>query len=61
MTTDSERQRRFRIATLQSLDEVLPSGTATAYSIHMTKLLEKALEAVRRLPPGTQDETLRQC
>ena len=22
----------------------------------MTKLLEKALEAVRRLPPGTQDE-----
>jgi Ca2+-binding EF-hand superfamily protein len=25
----------------------------------MTKLLEKALEAVRRLPPGTQDEIAR--
>jgi hypothetical protein len=25
----------------------------------MTKLLDKALEAVRRLPPGTQDEIAR--
>jgi hypothetical protein len=27
-----------------------------AYPINMTKLLEKALEAVRRLPPDSQDQ-----
>jgi hypothetical protein len=27
-----------------------------AYYVSMTKLLEKALEAVRRLPPSSQDE-----
>jgi hypothetical protein len=30
-----------------------------AYLWHMTKLLEKALEAVRRLPPDDQDEIAR--
>jgi hypothetical protein len=29
------------------------------YGGHMTKLLEKALEAVRRLPPDSQDEIAR--
>ena len=30
--------------------------TGFAYPMHMTKLLEKALEAVRRLPPDSQDQ-----
>jgi DNA-binding TFAR19-related protein (PDSD5 family) len=30
-----------------------------AYHLLMTKLLEKALEAVRRLPPDSQDEIAR--
>ena len=30
-----------------------------AYSLPMTKLMEKALEAVRRLPPDSQDEIAR--
>ena len=30
-----------------------------AYSLPMTKLLEKALETVRRLPPDSQDEIAR--
>jgi hypothetical protein len=29
---------------------------ALAYPMNMTKLLEKALEAVRRLPPDSQDQ-----
>jgi hypothetical protein len=31
-------------------------AAANAYLTSMTKLLEKALEAVRRLPPDSQDE-----
>ena len=35
-------------------------SAVTAHKIHaMTKLLERALEAVRRLPPDTQDEIAR--
>ena len=29
------------------------------YSAHMTKLLERAVEATRRMPPDTQDEVAR--
>jgi hypothetical protein len=35
------------------------SGKQTGYPFRMTKLLQKALEAVRRLPPDTQDEIAR--
>ncbi|MHB8268601.1 hypothetical protein [Bradyrhizobium sp.] len=34
----------------------LPIRTGKTYSLVMTKLLEKALEAVRRLPPDSQDQ-----
>jgi hypothetical protein len=34
----------------------LYSAQGSAYLANMTKLLEKALEAVRRLPPDSQDE-----
>jgi hypothetical protein len=34
----------------------IPNARLEAYSDHMTKLLERALEAVRRLPPDSQDE-----
>lgn len=34
----------------------LSPGRSAPYSLGMTKLLEQALEAVRRLPSDTQDE-----
>jgi hypothetical protein len=36
--------------------EALPFLFATGVLLVMTKLLDKALEAVRRLPPSSQDE-----
>jgi hypothetical protein len=38
------------------LQKVLPFGGSRTYLGTMTKLLEKALEAVRRLPPDSQDQ-----
>ena len=37
----------------------LPEGAPNAYSAPMTKLLDQALEAVRRLPAESQDEIAR--
>ena len=34
-------------------------GGLRSYAFDMTKLLEKAVEAVRQLPPDTQDEIAR--
>lgn len=34
----------------------LPFSGGLAYPMNMSKLLEKALEAVRRLPPDSQDQ-----
>ena len=39
--------------------EALPNAHPEAYSWAMTQLLERALEAVRRLPPDSQDEIAR--
>ena len=36
--------------------ETLPFSGGLAYPKNMTKLLKKALEAVRRLPPDSQDQ-----
>ncbi|MFL6792633.1 MAG: hypothetical protein ACJ8EE_15855 [Bradyrhizobium sp.] len=38
------------------LSDALPFWVVRPYLRRMTKLLEKALEAVRRLPPDSQDE-----
>jgi hypothetical protein len=43
----------------QSLTVPQHRGRLLAYPIGMTKLLEKALEAVRQLPPDSQDEIAR--
>jgi hypothetical protein len=40
-------------------DRALPFLEHQSYLLHMTKLLEKALEAVRRLPPDGQDDIAR--
>ena len=37
----------------------LPKAGQTAYVLKMTKLLEQALDAVRRLPPDAQNEIAR--
>jgi hypothetical protein len=39
----------------RALCNTLPFEGARRYILAMTKLLEKALEAVRRLPPDSQD------
>lgn len=43
----------------RQLSEGLPKTARSAYLCKMTKLLEQALEAVRRLPPETQNEIAR--
>jgi hypothetical protein len=41
---------------MRCLSHALPFWAVRTYLSLMTKLLEKALEAVRRLPPDSQDE-----
>jgi hypothetical protein len=45
----------------QMLSHALPFWAVRPYLALMTKLLEKALEAVRRLPPDSQDEIALAC
>jgi hypothetical protein len=49
----------FGLKRQHDFDLPIPSGPKIPYSTDMTKLLEKALEAVRQLPPDSQDEIAR--
>jgi len=53
------RIMRRLLAEMLEVSFSLRTGAEIAYVGPMTKLLEKALEAVRQLPPDSQDEIAR--